>query len=227
MATCTSDIKTRFFLIIGEPCPSTFLATCFLSQLDSNLVIVQGKCIDHAVRMLDPAHVVGVVFAHLRSEQWEAGGAARRFIDAGQVRHCAVIDVDPASTVAYAALRKDLVVFRSQRSLATDLEEFFLANPTPALEPESAPEAPAMVETEVLGAGMPVNLTRRQADVLNLLQRGYSSKRIAAQLGLNKGTVDNHVSGLLRVIGANNRAHALAIAAELGILGAQPELAAA
>ncbi len=69
----------------------------------------------------------------------------------------------------------------------------------------------------------PINslkLTRRQHDVLDLIHRGYVSKEIARKLGIAKGTVDNHVSALLDVLGANSRAHAVSIAVELGLLAA-------
>lgn len=64
-------------------------------------------------------------------------------------------------------------------------------------------------------------LTRRQQDVLCLLHRGYSSKQIASQLGLNTGTVDNHVTGLLRALNASSRTHAIAKAIGLGFLRIQ------
>jgi DNA-binding NarL/FixJ family response regulator len=64
-------------------------------------------------------------------------------------------------------------------------------------------------------------LTRRQQDVLCLLHRGYSSKQIASQLGLNTGTVDNHVTGLLRALNASSRTHAIAKAIGLGYLRMQ------
>ena len=63
-------------------------------------------------------------------------------------------------------------------------------------------------------------LTRRQQDILCLLHRGLSSKEIAAQLGLTIGTVNNHVTGLLRVLKVNNRTHALSRAMDLGYLHA-------
>jgi len=205
------DKKKRLFLIIGAPCPTTFLATCQLSQLDSSLVVVNATCIGHISPMLDMTSVVGVVFVNAGAAQWEEQGAARRFMHSGLVRHCAIIDLNGSVSAAGAALPEGWTVLTSRQTLASDLEEFFLANPKEMPWLNMADELPV--------SGMAVNLTRRQADVLSLLNRGYSSKRIAAQLGLNKGTVDNHVSGLLRVIGANNRAHALARAAELGILG--------
>lgn len=61
-------------------------------------------------------------------------------------------------------------------------------------------------------------LTRRQQDILCLLHRGLASKEIAAQLGLTIGTVNNHVTGLLRVLGVSNRMHAVSRAFQLGYL---------
>lgn len=61
-------------------------------------------------------------------------------------------------------------------------------------------------------------LTRRQQDVLCLLHRGYTSKKIAGQLGLSVGTVDNHIMNLVRSLGATGRTHAVAKAIELGYL---------
>ncbi|WP_034297353.1 response regulator transcription factor [Herbaspirillum sp. RV1423] len=61
-------------------------------------------------------------------------------------------------------------------------------------------------------------LTPRQQEMLCLLQRGFSSKKIAAQLGISPGTVDNHVAALVRRFGASGRMHAVAMAIELGLL---------
>ncbi|NRR31907.1 response regulator transcription factor [Oxalobacteraceae bacterium] len=62
------------------------------------------------------------------------------------------------------------------------------------------------------------HLTRRQLDIIGLLHRGYTSKKIATQLKLNAGTVDNHVTGLMRALNASSRTHAVARAMELGYL---------
>jgi DNA-binding NarL/FixJ family response regulator len=68
---------------------------------------------------------------------------------------------------------------------------------------------------------VPVRLTRRQQDVLYLLHRGYSSKRIAGQLSLSTGTVDNHVTAILRAFNVTNRTHAIARAIALGFVSLQ------
>lgn len=57
-----------------------------------------------------------------------------------------------------------------------------------------------------------LELTPRQAEVLELLERGRSTKQIAAELHLSTETVRNHVRHLLRAVGAHSRLEAVAIA---------------
>ena len=58
----------------------------------------------------------------------------------------------------------------------------------------------------------PPNLTPRQAEVLRLLERGYSTKQIAAELHLSTETVRNHIRRLFRALGVNSRLEAVAAA---------------
>ena len=57
-----------------------------------------------------------------------------------------------------------------------------------------------------------LHLTPRQAEVLELLERGRTTKEIAAELHLSVETVRNHVKKLLRAVGAHSRLEAVAIA---------------
>ena len=57
-----------------------------------------------------------------------------------------------------------------------------------------------------------LELTPRQAEVLELLERGRSTKQIADELHLSPETVRNHVRHVLRAIGAHSRLEAVAIA---------------
>ncbi len=56
-------------------------------------------------------------------------------------------------------------------------------------------------------------LTARQLEVLDLLGTGSSNKLIARQLGISEGTVKIHLAAIFRVLGARNRAEAVAKAA--------------
>ena len=57
-----------------------------------------------------------------------------------------------------------------------------------------------------------LELTPRQAEVLELLERGRSTKQIAEELHLSTETVRNHVRHVLRAVGAHSRLEAVAIA---------------
>lgn len=56
------------------------------------------------------------------------------------------------------------------------------------------------------------DLTPRQVEVLRLLERGYSTKQIAAELHLSTETVRNHIRRLFRALGVNSRLEAVATA---------------
>ena len=59
------------------------------------------------------------------------------------------------------------------------------------------------------------HLTPRQAEVLRLLERGRSTKQIAAELHLSTETVRNHVRRLFQALGVNSRLEAVAAARAL------------
>lgn len=75
--------------------------------------------------------------------------------------------------------------------------------PEPALAPPREAEAPHHP------------LTARQADVLNLLAEGRSTKDIARRLGLAVPTVKTHLAAVYRQLGARNRLQAVVKASAL------------
>ena len=61
-------------------------------------------------------------------------------------------------------------------------------------------------------------LSPREIDVLRLIATGNSNKLIADQLSISEATAKSHVANILSKLGANDRAHALAIAMKRGII---------
>lgn len=54
-----------------------------------------------------------------------------------------------------------------------------------------------------------LGLTPRQGDVLALVLRGLSNKRIALMLCLSESTVKEHMTGILQTLGVSSRVHAI------------------
>lgn len=61
-------------------------------------------------------------------------------------------------------------------------------------------------------------LSPREIDVLRLIAAGNSNKLIADRLSISEATAKSHVANILSKLGANDRAHALAIAMKRGII---------
>ncbi len=61
-------------------------------------------------------------------------------------------------------------------------------------------------------------LTAREREVLDLLGRGLSNKKIARDLKISEHTVKFHVSSIYAKLGAENRAEAVSLGARLGLI---------
>ncbi len=77
--------------------------------------------------------------------------------------------------------------------------------------PISAPSAEARSHR---GSG----LSPREVEVLQMVAEGYSNKEIASHFGLTEHTVKNHLTGIMRKLGARDRAHAVVLALRQGRL---------
>ncbi|MGH2616802.1 MAG: LuxR C-terminal-related transcriptional regulator, partial [Thermomicrobiales bacterium] len=64
---------------------------------------------------------------------------------------------------------------------------------------------------------VPIDLTRREREVLHLLCQRLTDPEIAERLFLSPRTASNHVGSIIDKVGAENRREAAAIAARLGL----------
>jgi DNA-binding CsgD family transcriptional regulator len=62
-------------------------------------------------------------------------------------------------------------------------------------------------------------LTPRQRDCLRTLAQGYREAEVAEVTGITKSTVRYHLENVVQKLGCKNRTQALALAAQLGLLG--------
>ena len=65
------------------------------------------------------------------------------------------------------------------------------------------------------------HLTPRQLEVLELLCKGLSNRRIGERLGIANGTVKVHVAGILRTLNVCSRLEAVSVARTLGLVRVQ------
>jgi DNA-binding NarL/FixJ family response regulator len=112
-----------------------------------------------------------------------------------------VMNAIKAGAFAYilkSSLRADLLalvrsVHRGQRSVALNM----------AMENSCAPDD---------------RLTARELEVLKLVAQGQSNKRVGLTLAISEETVKTHMKSILPKLGANDRAHAVALALRRGVL---------
>lgn len=80
------------------------------------------------------------------------------------------------------------------------------------IEEDTGVVPPAIAQEE----SMQLGISRRQYEILALLTRGLSIKRICQRLSISEGTAKTHVSALYRRLGARNRGEAIYVAARRG-----------
>jgi DNA-binding CsgD family transcriptional regulator len=73
----------------------------------------------------------------------------------------------------------------------------------------------------------PFHVTRREVQVLQLLDLGFSNREIADKLFVSSKTVDHHVSSVLGKLNAKNRSAAAAIARGAGLIEQTPKISEA
>ena len=99
------------------------------------------------------------------------------------------------------------------------MSEYFGVSTTPAPKPAPVPQ-PVRVEPAPQPApqaakkktsrrpGPAASITRRRAEVLDLLIEGCSNTEIGKRLGVTPATAKNHIAESLRLLGARNRTQA-------------------
>jgi DNA-binding NarL/FixJ family response regulator len=77
---------------------------------------------------------------------------------------------------------------------------------------------PSEIAAELAEHAADDQLSSREIDVLRLIGVGNANKQIADKLSIGESTVKNHISNILSKLGANDRAHAVTIALQRGII---------
>lgn len=78
--------------------------------------------------------------------------------------------------------------------------------------------AHVFVSQALVGAPVAPQLTRRQREVLSMLDEGMTTKQIARDLGISIHTTRHHVQAILRRLDSPTQLHALHTAREMGLV---------
>jgi NarL family two-component system response regulator LiaR len=82
-----------------------------------------------------------------------------------------------------------------------------------------APEATQVLIESVTRPATPGHdLTERELEVLALMVRGFSNRKIADYLTISASTVKNHVSSILAKLGVSSRSEAVGLAVQHGLV---------
>lgn len=176
-----------------------------LSKMDNTLSVTVCTCAQTAVEEVQRFHHWFRIFLDPSVPQARGFGLAHQLCEYGVAKRCAVITAidnptwrEEAKSIGMLGyIMKAMPVEKFESALHAVLNGRLAFSPSNSINTYST------------------RLTKRQQQVLSLLHCGYSSKQIAAHLEISEGTVDNHVTALLRALGVTNRTHAIAKAIEL------------
>lgn len=135
---------------------------------------------------------------------WDAAAAAWAALPAPFEEALALLDGDEAAQRRALKILDDLGATAAAERARADLRARGVKNI--ARGPRASTRANA------------AGLTKRQMDVLGLIDRGLSNAEIAEKLFVSAKTVDHHVSAILAKLEAGSRGEAVAIARDAGLL---------
>jgi len=119
----------------------------------------------------------------------------------------AVLSALPASDYEALALESGANCYIEKTQGASKICQIIFRMLAPSVSPDSTQ------------AQLPRKLSTRQTELLQLINKGYSNRDIAAALGLSEHTVKVHLWRLFRSIQVKNRSQACYYARESGIIG--------
>jgi len=194
-----------------------------LAESDGEIVVVgEASDGDEAVRLAKTLNP-DVVLMDLSMPRVDGLEATRRLRDAGVESRVLILTSFAEGEGVRDAVRAGVTGYLMKDVLKAELLAAIrlAADGVPTLHPRAQqhlmrgiaePETPSPF----------IGLTPRERDVLALLARGESNKRIAAALNLSIGTVKGYVSAIFEKLGVEDRTQAALLAAKHDVVPPPP-----
>jgi two-component system, NarL family, response regulator LiaR len=162
-------------------------------------------------------HVPDVILLDLVMPRLDGIGALRKLREAAPAARVVVLTSFGEDERLFTALRAGASGY-----LLKDVEPSELVRSIRTAHSGGSPLSPAVaarVVEELQSGGSPAgDLTPRELEVLCLIARGRSNKRIALELGVAEKTVKTHVSHVLAKLGLSDRTQAALYAVREGLV---------
>ena len=164
-------------------------------------------------------HAPDVILLDLVMPELDGIGALRRLREVAPAARVIVLTSFGEDERLFAALRAGATGY-----LLKDVEPAELVRGIRTAHAGQSPLSPAVAARVVEelasggGAGRADELTPRELEVLCLIARGRSNKRIALELGVAEKTVKTHVSHVLAKLGLSDRTQAALYAVREGLV---------
>lgn len=184
-----------------------------------------GLARERLVRTLgERTEIVGREAADVIVHDAASAGEAYAAIAEGFGAPTVLLVGDPHAELARAALAAGAVAVLARQSEARELLAAVDAVAAGLVVLDAAARDAFVTRAEALGANAGAgiadveSLTEREREVLAMLSRGLSNRRIAERLAIAENTVKAHVAQILAKLGATTRTEAVTIALRRGLV---------
>jgi DNA-binding NarL/FixJ family response regulator len=198
-----------------------------LESRDDLEVVGEASDGEQAIRLAAQTHP-DVVLMDVRMPGLDGVAATARITAAGGPPRVIILTTYDLEEPLYAALRAGASGFLLKDVRPADLVDAIrvVAGGDALLAPTATRRLlDRFLATDVTPSaadGSLERLTEREREVLTLLARGSSNAEIAARLVVTEATVKTHVSAILRKLGVRDRAQAVVLAYDLGLVRPRP-----
>ena len=203
----------RVLIVDDHPIVREGVGTVLERERDIEVVGMAGT-IDEGLRLVASSRP-DIVLLDLRLPGAEAGESVATFV--GQNPNIIVFTAYEADDDVFRAIRDGARGYLLKGSAAADIVDAIrqVHAGNSYLSPRVAAKLVDDVAHPRARGGL---LSARERGVLRLVAAGLSNRQIAETLSLSERTIKFHVTAILNKLGADNRAQAVALAAERGLL---------